>query len=402
MSFDRSNIQKCGSHGTVEQARQANESRRANRVPDGTIQIPIRYVVVRVNGTSMFVNDAMIQAQHARLNQVYSNQQDKSKIPNTTRYPYASRMSANPDIQFIPTTLTSAEIITVSRIASSSFSDAQAVRDFAALPATAQPIMTVYITDLASSGIGNNTLLGIAADIKSTYCAVHWGTIGSPSLPGAFDEYGQGMTVCHELAHCLGLFHPFSGDSCTSAFSNELAAIHAVDGYPRQKNPNFVTSLPLPDTNIGLDNAGRDLSICVLGDNSKLKPGDTTHNCATNRYSCLTLTQLQTASTVFEPFMSIMDYGDDTVQQGFSNGNVETMRTTATELFGGGAASAGSSSSSSSASSSSLPVWAIVLIAVVGSLFLLALVWWQLRRTGALRRLGWGGSRGSKGIPNKI
>lgn len=387
MPFDR-----CGSHGTVEQARQANESRRADRVPDGTIQIPIRYVVVRVSGTSMLVNDAIIQAQHARLNQVYSNQHDKSKIPNTTRYPYASRMSANPDIQFIPTTLTSAEIITVSRIVTSSFSDAQSVHAFAALPATAQPIMTVYITDLASSG-GNNTLLGIAADIKSTYCAVHWGTIGSPSFPGAFDEYGQGMTVCHEVGHCLGLFHPFSGDSCTSAFSDELAQIHAVDGYPRQKNPNFITSLPLPDTNIGLDNAGRDLSICVLGDATKKKPGDTTHNCTTNRYSCLTLTQLQTASTVFEPFMSIMDYGDDLVQQGFSNGNVDTMRTTATELFGVGAgASPGSSSSS-------LPVWAIVLI-VLGGLLTLALGWFLYRR-GLFSGLGWGGSRSSKSVPNK-
>lgn len=393
MPFDRSKIQKCGSHGTLEQARRANESRRSNRVPDGTIEIPIRYVIVPVSGTGMFVTDAMIQTQHTRLNQVYSNQQDKSKIPNSTRYPYATRMSANPDIVF-----TGAEIITVSRISPSSFSDAQSVHAFAALPATAKPIMTVYITDLASHGGGNNTLLGIAADIKSTYCAVHWGTVGSPSLPGAFDEYGQGMTVCHELAHCLGTFHPFSGDSCTSAFSNELAQIHAVDGYPRQKNPNFVTSLPLPGSGIGLDNAGRDYSICVLGDNTKLKPGDSTHNCSTNRYSCLTLTQLQTASTVFEPFMSIMDYGDDTVQQGFSNGNVETMRTTATELFGGAAAATTSSSSSSSA----LPVWAIVLIAVIGGLFVLYLVWWQLQRTGTLRRLGWGGSRGSKGGPDKV
>lgn len=326
MSFVR-----CASDGTEDQVSKLLEARRPferYQVYEGPIEVTIRYVVVAVSGAGRLTK-ARLQIQHDHLNKVYSNLHDKSGIPNTARYPYTQHMSDNPNVKFLPTTLTDSDVLYIDD-ANFPFTSCASVRSYCHSrlddPSPAHTL-TIFITTLVDRTNQLRIVLGDAETIPSAFAAIHHGTVGAPESLGELSEYSAGMTLCHEIGHCFGCFHPFSNETdCSGAMTVLLEQIHTNEHYPRQRHPNTITDLARAATeNNGLDNSGRDLLICVEKDTTAVRNHDG-HNCSSGRYSCYTDAELSDAKTQFEPFMSIMDYGPDRVMLGFSNSNVNTMR----------------------------------------------------------------------------
>jgi len=214
----------------------------------------------------------------------------------------------------------------------------------------------VYITSLEEDNGG--MLLGEADNIIANFLMISYGTIGSPMTPGVFSSQGEnlaafafGKTLIHELGHCLGLYHPFSGYPCDDP---NTAFIHSQNPQsPPQINANyggfeFLVNLRTGafDFN-GFDNRGRDYlriqSGCVPNNTTPstdcysnsytssngLHPGD---NAGTPMYSCPDPEgrSLNDPTVPWETFMMIMDYGQDNDRLGFPSFTVNTMRSVLT------------------------------------------------------------------------
>lgn len=347
----------------------------------------IRYVVIPLT-TAGNISEAQIQAQHNVININFQNF-TSTQVPQTTRYPYESIMSS-PRIAFEP--LNSSEVTeangTILRMntpsspptAYDNVTDLE--NEFVSQGGTVEAgYIYVYISTLTHEESG--LLLGVAKDIISNACAIHYGTVGSSSTPGTIANYGAGKTLVHELGHCFGLYHPFSLSTCESSLT---AFIHSQNPQsPLQINPNELTDLSAvtASNDNGLDNRGRDelrfctgSETCEADTTNGLLPGDTTVNAA---YSCATRAELADSTTPFETFMIFMDYGDDDTMQGFPSFTVNTMRTVIvnnTDLFD--AAEIPNTSVSpvfpDTTTGSGFPTWAIVVIAVVGGLLVIGLI----------------------------
>lgn len=310
------------------------------------LSVEVVYVIIPLS-TAGNLSVSQVQAQHQTLNKYFYEYHGglPAGIPH---YPY-DKSFGNPYIEFAPRLATevteaSGRIVrlrTPASAPSSGYSDpAQCQAEFEAQGNVVKPgTMYLYLTSLASSGGG--TLLGQAGDIISNMAMIHYGTVGSDDVAGAFgqiagmENYAHGMTMVHEVGHCLGLYHPFSGSPCNSA---DTQFIHTqTPQTPLQANPNFggevfLSNLTRPETGLNAwDNAGRDYlrslnpgcSTATPPSACGLKNGD---NASTAAYSCVKASTLADPKTAWECPFNIMDYADDTTMLGFLEFNCNTMR----------------------------------------------------------------------------
>ena len=406
----------CKNHINAENRTRVENSvanRTAEVAANVYLAVKIKYVVIPVASDGNISIQA-IRAQHDVLNAHYLSYQPTAAMPSgVVHYPF-SAIWGNANIQFYP--FNSADITetsvylqrmkTPTSVPSNGYTDpSECQAEYQSQGGIIEKgVIYVYITSLESSSQGS--LLGMAGNIIANYLMVSYGTIGSPSYPGAFQSdsslsmFSFGKTLAHELGHCLGLYHNFSGS--TDCHDSDTIFIQSQNPQsPLQINPNyggleFLENLTNGNYNYnGLDNRGRDL-LRLQGNNAGLKPGD---NSSSPAYSCASSTDLQIASTPFETFMMIMDYGKDVDRIGFPSATTATMRSVLVnhpELFSVTQLTSipsGAVITPTPASDSALSTGAIVGIAiggVVALLFILVLIWYAVRK-----------SRGESLIPHK-
>jgi len=361
------------------------------------LAMQIRYVVIPLSASGN-ISNAQIQANHSVLNLHYLANQTSTLFPsNTAHYPYQNIMG-DPGFVFEPdnpadVTEDNGYILRMSQPTSppasyDTVSDLET--EFLNQGGVIEPgVIYVYISTLSTGESG--ILLGVAKDIISNACAVHFGTVGSDTLPGPISAYGEGKTLVHELGHCFGLYHPFSLETGAGACTAEFTTfIHSQNPQsPVQINPNQFADIDLvTTTDNALDNRGRDELRFCTGDPScaTTLPSDTMGvnpggNTSDPQYSCTTSTELQSVTLPYETFMIFMDYGDDRTMLGFPSFTVNTMRTVVInrpDLFDSvvvpEVTAVPSFPEPPASESSAFPTWAIVVISVVGGLLFIGLI----------------------------
>lgn len=297
----------------VQRVNQLQKGSYVNKVPNTFWIMRIRYVFFPTTTVST-LNITNLKAQHETINKYFQNLVDADKIPQNTRYPYRD-IAGTPKIAFSPLDAnqisTSHEnVLILNQTNKASFSSiADMKKEFKRQGhCTGKGIVYVFISHMTTSSSGNR-LLGVAENIVSNICAVHVGTLGSNNVRGTLGNYDRGFTLVHELGHCFGLYHPFSGQSCNSALTKFL-----FEQNPQgvlQKNPNLsvsLTSAQNSTTQNGNDNRGRDDKANKI------------------LFSCMSNDELNNNATKFEPFFHFMDYSNDANLLCFFSFNVQTMR----------------------------------------------------------------------------
>ena len=368
------------------------------------IEMNVIYVVVPIDAGSTALADSQIQQMHKELNLRFQGK-GVSKVPNTTKYPYTAAFTT-PYFIFEPKDYTqlsvaNGQIIRLNAPSPlpTSYSDVTKLK--AEFLKQGHSFINGYMYAFISTMTANgNPLLGIAEDIISNVCAVDYRSVGSETSPGIYGAaFGQGATLVHEFGHCFGLYHIFSGDnSCTSAYSNFINSLRPE--CPRQKNSNSYADLAFVSTN-AKDNRGRDKLRFVDSNTDGINPGGTASDPA---YSCATIAELTAGTVPYEPFFSIMDYGDDNTMLAFSISSVSLMRSVVlnnpSKFKVNNLTDFGIVATSSS--SSSFPVWAIILISVVAGLIVIGLIVWAAMKgkNGGVRNFKRSQFYGVQGLSN--
>jgi hypothetical protein len=319
--------------------------------PDTTIGLNIRYVVIPFGSSDSQgnISDANISAQHQVI--VSNFQTYQGDFKNVGQYKFED-LFGNPRILFFPQDYT--QVITGSayiermNVPSSppvggyaSFADVQT--EYLSQGGTMTPgTMIVFITTLSNGGGGQ--LLGEAGGIPYNACTVHFGTVGSETVPGPFAiyDFGAGTTLIHELGHCLGLYHPFETGSAACVDANSCCAAAQIyhDSYNPQSalqyNPNNGGQVFLSNLDSGTnawDNRGRDLLLsqspgCVDDTPPSTTCGLKSTDAPTPVYSCADYEgqSLTDPATVYESFVIFMDYASDSSRIGFFSYTTELMR----------------------------------------------------------------------------
>ena len=320
----------------------------ADRTVDTQLRVlRIRYVIIPINGINVDFIIARLPGQHQVLNDMFTASNDLSQLPSADSGHYgafSAANAANPNIQFYPAdssqvTVANQHIIVLNTPNSppSSYEDVpECSREYLRQGYVIEPgVVHVYITDLINDS--NGTLLGIAQNIPSNACALAWGTVGSPTLAGGFERYGAGRVLVHELGHCFGLFHPYSGLPCSDIDTQLISEL--TPETPKQTQSNQDASVVALAESGAADNAlcnrGRDYKIYCDNDLSALREGDTKED--NTPYSCVDLGQLcdsgGAATVPYEGFVSVMDNGDDTNALCFFESHTNIMQLVLDQTF---------------------------------------------------------------------
>jgi len=146
--------------------------------------------------------------------------------------------------------------------------------------------------------------------------------------------FSYGKTLLHELGHCFGLWHPFSGTACGDATTTFIATQNPQS--PMQINANYGGQESVANITTGacsglaMDNRARDFLRISNADCNPasdaccgLKLGD---SATAPAYSCASTSDLQNSATPFETLMMFMDYAQDNDRIGFPSATVTNMR----------------------------------------------------------------------------
>jgi len=295
---------KCGSVTNAEETRERRiqfqgEVRSGIRSVDDEkiIYIAIHYTVLyRNSGENLPL--ASIQAQHQVLNACFNALNDNiSKVSSSGRYNFKS-VVGNSKLVFLPTHYADLTEEHVTRVSvNTNFAGLTSVQDHLqssgiSLDATRMNMMIAPLEDILGE-----------ARMESNVCVVTTGSVGGELALGSMSEYGLGRTAVHEVGHCLGLPHIFTG-TCTQVFSD----------IPAQRIPNFSFNL----TSGGrLCNRDRDCKYHRNGDTSVLQSGvSLPYSC----FSCHTAppTCDECDTELYEQALNFLDYVDDSEMVMFS------------------------------------------------------------------------------------
>jgi len=431
----------CGTHPTPKDLRQhdlllkdakqvmQNRMKKENLNNENLLYLSVVYLVLPFENSPLDASFIpRIRANHEFMNQVYQSRSGLTLF-NSTNYPDVSRVGTNKaNVQFLPESaadlsITNKNVVFFKTVDSQTIISSYEEAESYVLKEGFQfqdGVMYVIITSLG--GVNPDLqLLGEAKNIPSTRLVLHHLSVGSPTMQQD-NTYSMGLTLCHEMGHCLGLNHPFPTNSSgfvTSCSESNNGIVPGCSGtlvncwhqayynepsMPLQKLPNFsadTSKFTFSGTALqhGLDN--RDIDDLVekgeitLGENALF----------TTPLRCPTTEAAGTAP--YEFFSNIMDYSEDQYRRDFTSVSKDTMRTFLlgnASLYGDVTSNVngvdqvknapdfmpidpgpgpGPSSSSSSGSSLSTAEIAGIVGGVIGFLLVVALVWYGMKQNNS-------------------
>lgn len=275
---------------------------------EDTYYLKLKYVVLYRNGTEN-LSLARLQAQHQALNACYNAANDNvSHVPQSGRYNFQG-VVGKANIVFLPSDHTAVKEEDVQRIAVSQTFDG--LGNVLAFLSSNQVTLDAKTLHIICAPL--NSILG-EAYLESNVCTVESGSVGGETELGTLATFRLGRTAVHEVGHCLGLPHVFTGD-CTQVFSD----------IPTQVNPNFEFKL----VNEGgawsgqLCNRDRDCKYYRNNDTSVLISG------VNPPYSCMGCTGPscnQCDTSLYEQGCNFLDYSEDEHMVMFSLQQCDHMR----------------------------------------------------------------------------
>lgn len=246
-------------------------------------KIKVHYIILATGDVEDL--NVRIKANHEKLNLFFAKRNSLlAKVPDTSRYPF-HRTIGNPGVQF------SLEGISV-KPATYQINGIDDVRDNETIDAAD---IHVFVADEIASGKKSGE-----SYIGGNMIVVFKDHVGSPTAPGPSEKYGRGHTLVHEMGHCLGLPHNFD-EPCNRYF----------DDLPVQRHANFLGELGGPE-------GGQKDNKWYACDTKD--PHPLHKNEAKEQLIC------GECGGVYEAFMNIMDYGDNSVSAYFSEQQAIFMR----------------------------------------------------------------------------
>ena len=280
---------------------------------DVTLYVKIRYIVLSNTGAPSL---EQIQAQHNLINRVCNREhlEELKTVPTNSYYAsFASVIDKPWNIRFLPIDRPLSEDDDIERHVISENTVFSNIDEIIQANNYIKPgVLNCYITKLTGSLLGQAYVaidpgvfvidIGTVGGVDSNGNIVH-GT-------GGYIQYDTGKTAIHEIGHCFGLEHTFSG-TCEPDD-------HLYHDIPLQKYPNF-------DATITQNSNGE-----YVGANDNRywdcnKP-NATRIPLESPFSCIDSNDCLNENVSYEMFFNVMDYGSDDLCLVFAHTQVATVR----------------------------------------------------------------------------
>ena len=194
---------------------------RAGNTSD-VLYVNVKYYIL-YRSTIEDIELTKLQGQHDIINACLNGlNESQSKIPKTGKYAFSDRVGV-PAVVFLPENSKNLSDKLITRLScSEDFKSLQEVVDFLKGKGVELSETTLNIIIAPLHGILGQTTLG------QNVTVVDGGTVGTQLQPGKRMEFGQGMTLVHELGHVFGLTHTWNSSKATVILSD----------IPIQRYPN--------------------------------------------------------------------------------------------------------------------------------------------------------------------
>jgi len=202
---------------------------RADSSSSGVLYVNVKYYIL-YRSTIEDIELTKLQGQHDIINACFNGlNESQSKIPKTGKYAFSDRVGV-PAVVFLPENSNNLSEKLITRVScQNDFQSLQEVVDF--LKGERMELLETNVNIIIAPlrGILGQTTLG------QNVTVVDGGTVGTDLNPGTRMEFGQGMTLVHELGHVFGLTHTWNSSKATVILSD----------IPIQRNPNHTFKFTL-------------------------------------------------------------------------------------------------------------------------------------------------------------
>lgn len=300
-------LRTCGLHSedfekSLEKCRHYMKLSKSSN--DNILYVNVKYFILH-SKSEEDLPLTKLKLQHSVINQCYNGRNlSSTRVPKTGKYAFSDVIGV-PGVVFLPENSENLTERYVTRIkCSEKFKTLQDVLDFLGKYTTTLP-GSINIIFAPLSGILGQSMLG--ENVTTVDC----GTVGDVITPGKLMEFGQGMTLVHELGHVFQLTHTW----------NSTKPVQVMPDIPMQRYPNHTFKFIENE-----DTGEQDGSMCNRMRDCQAAQGIKTATIQGKTPPYSWLSTLKCDSEPFEMGCNFMDYASDQNMAMFSKSQAQVIR----------------------------------------------------------------------------